>query len=146
VPVVAVEELLGQLAVLGDELGVRVGGIGEADQGGDADPELGRRLGDELRVAVVPAHEQEVRLRRLHLGELRREVGRAQAIGHALHQFVAGRLRERLDVIVHGRAEVAVLVHDGHALDGQIGGLRHLDHFVYGERAHGAAVGLHPER
>src|SRR5262245_1944742 len=73
VPVVAVEELLGQLAVLRDEFRVRVGGVGEAHEGVDADLELGRRLRDELGVTVVAAHDEEIGPGRLDFGELDRK-------------------------------------------------------------------------
>src|SRR5882762_3449834 len=55
VPVVAVEELIGELAVIGDELGVRVRRVGETDESVDADAQLGGRLRDDLGVAVVAA-------------------------------------------------------------------------------------------
>lgn len=99
VPVVAVEEMLGQLAVLGDEARVRVGGVGEAHERLDPHVELQRGLGDELRVAVVAADQEEVRPRGLDLGELGGEVGRSQVVRDPLHQLVPDLRGERLDVI-----------------------------------------------
>src|SRR6266511_4087885 len=139
VPVVPVEEVLGQLAIFRDELRIRIGRVGEAHQGVDADLELGRRLRDELGVSVVAADDQEIRLRRLDLGELRGEIGRAQVVGNALHQLVAHGLGERLHVIAHGRPEVAFLVHHGHALDRHVRVLGHLEHVAHGEGGHGLA-------
>src|SRR6266508_496250 len=145
VPVVPVEEVLGQLAIFRDELRIRIGRVGEAHQRVDADLELGRRLRDELGVSIVAADDQEIRPRRLDLGELRGEIGRAQVVGNALHELVAHRPREGLDVVAHGRAEVALFVHHGHALDGHVGVLGHLEHVADRERRHALAVGLHAE-
>src|SRR5437867_10338200 len=56
VPVVAGEQMLGQLAVLRAAARIRIGRVGEAHEGVDADLELGGRLRDELGVSVIAAH------------------------------------------------------------------------------------------
>jgi hypothetical protein len=130
VPVVAVEDQVRQLGLIGEKLRIREAAVGDPHHGPGLEPELGRGPDDQQRVAEVPGDDDHVRLRRLDLRDLGREVRRAEVVRHLqseLHPELPG---VTLDVTRDRGAEQPVLVQHRQGLHARARGLRQIGEVV----------------